>query len=183
MLVASCLLLLVVGLFLPIWRIALKTWARSEEVQSAQRDTLALSYRLRRDYLSSRPESLRVDRQGGQVLISFQSFEAAKGKESLWTSNGEIMWRKWVQYQYKNLQVRRREESLATATQLPPGPTPLWSASDAHLVAQHVKSFEVTTPSQSVRLDVRIVAQQGSANSSTSVSVLPALYGMDVLGP
>jgi hypothetical protein len=181
-LVGASLLLLVIGLFLPIWQIAMRTWLRSEEVQTTQRATLALSFRLRRDYLASRPDSLRVDRQAGQTLVSFQSYEAALGRESLWNSNGEILWRKWVQYQYHNKQVRRREQALPAPTQESPGPTPAWDPKDAHLVATHVENFEVVSPTQSLRLDVRILAREGKATSATSVSVLPALYGLDVLG-
>ena len=180
-LVGSTLLLLVIGLFLPIWGISMRTWARSEEMQGAQRDTLALSYRLRRDYLASRPESLRVESTAGQTMISFQSYEAVQGGSSLWTSNGEILWRKWVQYRYQDRKVWRREEALPSPTQQAPGPTPAWDPHNAHLVASHVNQLEVTD-GQSLRLEVHIVAQQGKAESATSVSVLPTLYGMDVLG-
>lgn len=181
-LVASALLFVAISLFLPIFQIATRTWSRTEETQSAQRDTLALSYRLRRDFLASKPESLVVTHSGGETLLSFVSYEAPVTQETAWTSNGEVLWRKWVQYQYLDHKVRRKEVGLPTPTQTPSGPPPAWSATGAHVVASQVESFEVASPSQSVILRVRILTQQGKSISSTAVTVLPGLYGMDALG-
>jgi len=178
-LVAGGLLLVVLGLFVPIWTLAMKTWSRSQEMQSTQRDILALSYRLRRDYLASRPESLQVSQGGGITLLSFLSYEAVQGTHTVWTETGDVMWRKWVQYRYEKGSVRRREEALPSPTPDPPSLPPSWLPKGSHVLATHLTAFQVTG---GLTLRVQISAQDGKSLTSTQVSVMPALYGMDALG-
>lgn len=185
MMVACGLLMLAVGLFLPIWQIAMRTWQRSEEVQSVQRDTLALAYRLRSDYLASRPESLVVLAQPGtQTLLSFLSYEGVQSHETLWTTTGEVMWRKWVQYQFRDgeRRVRRRETALATPAQEVTEAPPAWSDSGAHTLAWNVEAFQVNSPTRSLVLRLNLTARQGVSSSSTEIAVMPRLYGMDAAG-
>lgn len=182
--VASGLVLLTVGLFLPIWQIAMRTWQRGEEVQTVQRDTLALSYRLRSDYLASRPESMIVNVvPGSQTLLSFLSYEGVQNRETLWNSSGEVLWRKWVQYQFVDAErrVRRREVALASPSQEPSEPVPAWSNRGAHTLGWNVGIFQVTSPSNSLVLRLRIQALKGNSSTATSLAVIPRLYGLDVV--
>jgi hypothetical protein len=182
---ASALVLLVVGLIAPIFRIATRSWHRTEEAQSVQRDTLALSYRLRSDYLASRPQSLRVEPQDGGTQLSFLSYQGVGERETLWTPNGEIIWRKWVQYRFRQAEhrVRRRETALASPGQDPAEPPPVWNDQDAHTVAWNVAVFDLQSTSGSLVLRLNLTARQGLSSSGTAIAVLPLLYGSDVVSP
>ena len=182
--VAAGLFLLLLGFFVPIMRICWQAWHRSGDLQTVQRDTLSLSFRLRRDFASSRPESLVVQRSSGNVLVSFLSFESVQGTETMWNENGEIFWRKWSQYFYDGGKhsVRRREVALATPANEPTEPVPAWDGSKGSLVAGHVTQFQVASNSGDVKLKVTIMTQEDTATSVTQVSVLPGVYALDTVG-
>lgn len=183
-LVAAGLFLLLLGFFFPIMRICWQAWQRSGHLQTVQRDTLALSFRLRRDFASSRPESLVVQRSNGNVLISFLSYEAVQGTETMWNENGEIFWRKWNQYYYDGVRhsVRRREVALVTPASEPTEPVPAWDGSRGGLVAGHVGQFQVSSNTGEVKLKVTIMTQEETATSATQISVLPSVYALDTVG-
>lgn len=182
--VAAGLFLLLLGFFVPIMRICWLAWHRSGDLQTVQRDTLALSFRLRRDFASSRPESLVVKRTGGDVLVSFLSFESVQGTETMWNENGEIFWRKWSQYFYDAAKhsVRRREVALATPASEPTEPVPDWDGTKGSLVAGHVTKFQVASNSGDVKFKVNITTQEDTATSVTQISVLPSVYALDTVG-
>ncbi|MBX3169400.1 MAG: hypothetical protein KF760_18515 [Candidatus Eremiobacteraeota bacterium] len=165
-------------------RICWQAWQRSGNLQTAQRDTLALSFRLRRDFAASRPESLAVQRGSDTVLLSFLSYESVQGTETMWNENGEVLWRKWNQYFYEPAKhsVRRREVPLATPSSEPTEPAPAWDADETSLVAGHVSQFQVSSRTGDIKLKVTIVTQDDTATSSTQVSVLPNLYALDTVG-
>jgi hypothetical protein len=183
-LVAAGLFLLLLGFFVPIMRICWQAWHRSGDMQTVQRDTLALSFRLRRDFATSRPESLLVQRTADTILVSFLSYESVQGTETMWNENGDILWRKWVQYFFDSSRhsVRRREVALATPALEPTEAVPPWDADESSQVAGHVSQFQVASVSGEVRLRVNIVTQDDTASSATQISALPGLYALDSLG-
>ena len=183
-LVAAGLFLLLLGFFVPIMRICWQAWQRSGSLQTVQRETLALSFRLRRDFATSRPESLVVQRNSGNVLISFLSFEAVQGSETMWNEKGEILWRKWTQYFFESAKhsVRRREVALATPANEPTEPVPAWDGVKGSLVAGHVGQFQVSSNSGEVKLKVTIMTQEDTATRTTQISVLPSVYALDTVG-
>ncbi|MFN8609090.1 MAG: hypothetical protein U0931_16260 [Vulcanimicrobiota bacterium] len=178
------LFLLLLGFFIPIMRICWMAWKHSDNLQTVQRDTLALSYRLRQDYASAKPESLRILRNNGDVLISFISFEAVQGTETKWNESGEIVWRKWVQYYFESglHTVRRREVGLASPSTEPNEPPPTWNGYKTLKVASHVTLFQVQGHDASVMLLVKIATEQEEASSATQISVLPGVYALDTVG-
>lgn len=181
---AGGLSLLLLGLFIPVFSIAWRTWERAQASQSAQRDALAVAYRLRRDYAASKPESLLVSRSGTRMTLSFVSYDSATGTEPMWTAKGEILWRKWVQYRYESRlrSVYRREEALATPTRTPPPSAPSWRDRDAHRLASHIELFDLTARSADIRLSLRLRARDQQATSSTQINLLPTLYALDTMG-
>lgn len=183
-LVAGGLLVLLLGFLVPVWNICWRTWGRGEEVQSAQRDTLALSFRLRRDFSASRPESLRVQRTTGDVLISFLSLDAAVGQGPSWSPKGDILWKKWVQYFFDSTQHRvlRKEVPLEPPTEEPSLTPPPWSLGGSHAVANHVQEFRVTSEDSEVVFNAQILTRDGQAESATRVTVLPSVYALDNIG-
>jgi hypothetical protein len=182
--VAAGLFLLLLGFFIPIMRICWLAWKHSDNLQTAQRDTLALSYRLRQDYTSARPESLRILKSGTDVLISFMSYEAVQGKETMWNQSGEILWRKWVQYHFDSSQhvVRRREKALATPGTDPTEAVPVWDPDKTLKVATHVTQFQSSSNDGDIKLVVKILTEQEEASSATQISVLPSVYALDTVG-
>ena len=182
--IAGGLSLLLAGLFLPIFSIAWRTWERGQASQAAQRDTLAVTYRLRRDYSSAKPESLHLRTQSGILTLSFISYDSAVGTEAMWTPKGEILWRKWVQYRYNSAQrsVHRREEAIDPPTRNPASTPPNWLARDAHRLASHIELFDIQSVNQDVRLSLRLRSREEQAVSSMQVYLLPSLYALDTAG-
>lgn len=178
------LFLLLLGFFIPIMRICWKAWKHSDNLQTAQRDTLALSYRLRQDYASARPESLRISKTGSDVLVSFVSYEALNGVETMWNDAGEILWRKWIQYFFDSSEhtVRRREVGLLAPSTDPTEPVPVWNSYRTLKVATHVTLFQAQANSGEVRLVIKILTEQEEASSATQISVLPGVYALDTVG-
>ncbi|MBS2035902.1 hypothetical protein JST97_13015 [bacterium] len=176
--------LLLLGFFIPIMRICWKAWKHGDHLQTAQRDTLALSYRLRRDYTSAKPESLAILRTGPNVLISFVSYESVQGTETMWNDAGEIVWRKWVQYFFDASQhtVRRRELALSAPSTEPNEPPPIWDPDKTLKVASHVTLFQAQSNSLDVKLVVKILTEEEEASSATQISVLPSVYALDTVG-
>lgn len=183
-LVAAGLLLLLLGFFVPIMRICWLAWHRGGNMQTVQRDTLALSFRLRRDFSASKPETLVVRKTGSTVLLAFLSYESVQGTETLWNEKGEVLWRKWVEYYFESTRqtVRRREVALATPSVEPNEPFPPWSSTQSARVAGHVTQFQVTSTTGDLKLKVNIVTQEETAQSATQITALPSLYALDTLG-
>ena len=182
--VAGGLFLLLLGFFVPIMRICWRAWQRGDDLQTAQRDTLALSFRLRKDYSSSKPESLAVQRIGSSVVLSFLSYESVQGSETMWNEKGEIFWRKWVQYSFEapKHRVLRKEVALPVPASEPDPTVPVWNSDKATLLAGHVQQFQVSCATGEVRLVVQVLAEQGTAASATQISALPGVYALDTLG-
>lgn len=182
--VAAGLFLLLLGFFVPIMRICWLAWKHSDNLQTAQRDTLALSYRLRQDYASARPESLRILKTGSNLLISFMSYEAVQGTETMWNESGEILWRKWVQYYFDSDQhlVRRREKALTNPGTEPREDPPVWNSDKTSKVAGHVTLFSTTGKDGDIKLVIKVNTEQEEATSATQISVLPNVYALDTVG-
>ncbi|MBT9584835.1 hypothetical protein IV102_15935 [bacterium] len=183
-LVAGGLFLLILGFFVPVFRICWRSWSRGEDLQATQRATLSLTSRLRHDFANSLPESLRVEKSASNTLLSFISFDASAGQQTMWTEKGEIIWRKWVQYKFdaSDQTVRRREVALTPPTEEPSASPPAWDIRTSHPVARNVSRFDLDSASGQVRLHVYVLANQGGAESATDISVLPAVYALDTVG-
>ena len=182
--IAAGLFLLLLGFFVPIMRICWQAWHRGGNMQTVQRDTLALSFRLRRDFSASRPESLVVRKTGSTVLIAFLSYESVQGTETVWNEKGEVLWRKWVEYYFESAKqtVRRREIALAAPTVEANEPVPAWSNVQSSRVAGHVTQFQVSSSNADLKLKINIVTQEETASSATQITALPSLYALDTLG-
>lgn len=182
--IAAGLFLLLLGFFVPIMRICWQAWHRGGNMQTVQRDTLALSFRLRRDFSASRPESLVVQKTGSNVLLAFLSYEAVQGTETVWNEKGEVLWRKWVEYYFESAKqtVRRREIALTTPSVEPNEPVPPWNSAQSSRVAGHVTQFQVSSLNADLKLKIYIVTQEETASSATQITALPGLYALDTLG-
>lgn len=182
-LVGASIGLLLIGLLVPILRITARAWNRNEAEQGAQRAALTLAYRLRRDYQAARPGSLVVQSSAQVVRIAFLSREGTESEAALWTPQGGVVWRKWVQYRYDKArsEVRRCETALPSPTAEPTTPLPAWQSDRSRRVAGHVAQFDAST-SNSVLLRVKLLGQVDTRQSYTEISTLPTLYGLDTLG-
>jgi len=102
----------------------------------------------------------------------------------MWNEQGEIFWRKWVQYYFEasKHRVLRKEVALATPASEPDAAVPIWNGNKATLLASHVQQFQVPCATGDVRLVVQILAEQGAADSATQISALPGVYALDTVG-
>lgn len=184
-LVVCGLLLLLIGLLAPVLWLTSRFARSAQAGESAQSEALTLVYRLQHDYRCSLPGSLTAETRVENTQLSFLSFEPAVGEDALWSRQGQVLWKKWVQYRFLPGagRVERREVGLVTPNPKPDMRVPLWPAGQkGQALAFHVTQFEVVLPPpDSPLLRVRLATQVEAVVSGSEVRVLPRFYQCDTL--
>ncbi|MBS2034523.1 hypothetical protein JST97_06035 [bacterium] len=159
-------------------------WIRADETQTAQQEALAVQVRLEHDYRASRFGSLQVQETVEQTELAFLSYESSGSGDTLWTPQGEIVWRKWVRYRYQKStgRLERREFPLPEPSNKPDLTAPGWPrGTSGTLLASHLSQFELVQARPDLPLlHVRYTARVGQAGNQAQTLVLPRLYGPDM---
>lgn len=174
-LVAAALSLLVLLFTGTALVMAMRAWGQAQRMETAQRGTLTLAYRLRHDYMTVLPTSLRYDSN----ILSMLSDDQRD-----WNDTGEPLYHHWVQYRYQPLQktVERREFNLNPPVSLAAGPPPAWpGAAKGVLLAEHVTLFEPNLTAGSGLLRLRLRSQDETSTSRMDLDILPQIYAQDSL--
>ena len=184
-LIAGALLVLILGLFAPLLWLTGNIWRAADATETAQSEALALVYRLQHDYRAALPGSLARTSGAGITQLSFLSFDPVVGDDILWSPQGRVLWKKWVQYRYRASagRVERREVALPTPTTRPDRTPPLWPADQsAQTLAFHVTVFEVVpAPPDNPLLRVRLGIEVEKRTGGSEIRVLPRFYQCDTL--
>ncbi|MBN9414938.1 MAG: hypothetical protein J0I12_05835 [Candidatus Eremiobacteraeota bacterium] len=172
-LVAAALSLLVLLFTGSALVMAMRAWAQAQRMETAQRGTLTLAYRLRHDYMTVLPSSVRYD----AGILSMLSDDQRD-----WSDAGEPLYHHWTQYRYLATEktVERREfrinPPISSATGLPPG----WpAASKGVLLAERVTLFDPVLTTGSGLLRLRLRAQDETSASRMDLDILPQIYAQD----
>lgn len=183
-LVAASLGLLVLAIVVLCLWLSARFWLRADQTQTAQQECLTVQVRLQRDYRTSRFGSLNAEINAQGSRLAFLSYEPSVGQDTLWTDQGEVVWRKWVLYRYRKVEGRleRREVPLASPASKPDLTLPEWPATlPGTLLASHLTSFVLVQASPDrPLLHIRYSTQVGSAQGNSQALVLPRLYGPDL---
>ena len=176
-LIAASMGLVILGLLVDSWLLATRAWTQAERTQSAQRSTLAVSYRLQHDFGSSMVGSLYATDPNNPNCLSFISDDAPA-----WSPAGSMLFRHWVQYRYlpDTQVVERRESDLAFPSDSVPGQPPTWPLGQRGTsLGQSVSRFQVASANYSPRLTVKLEATYPQATSSMDVEILSHFYGQN----
>lgn len=170
--VAGSVSLLLLALVLSCWTLASRGWSRTYSMQSAQQETMIPLGRLQQDFRRANPEAIHL--QGD--TLSFLSSDNGDGSVA-WDSTGEVLWRCWVQYRWRDGLVRRRQVDL-TPSSSPPEPVPPWpDNAPSHIVARGLESWQWTV--RGAALDVAAECRREREVSAVRLQVMPFLYQSD----
>lgn len=176
-LLTSGLSLVILSLLLESWLLASRAWTQAEQTQSAQRSTLALSYRLQHDFGCSLVGSLYATDPTNPNCVSFVSDDAPA-----WSPSGSMLFRHWVQYRWDpgTQIVERRESDLTPPSETPPGGPPVWSLSERGTsVGQSISRFQAASPNYGPRLSLRLEATYPQSSSSLDLEILSRFYSQN----
>ncbi len=173
-LVASSVSLLLLGLVVSCWVLASRGWARTYHMQSAQQETMIPLGRLQQDYRRANPDSQAITLEGD--TLSFLSSENGDGSTA-WDSNGQVLWRAWVQYRWRDGVLRRRQVEVAPSAD-PDISVPPWpDNAPSHIVARELGSWQWAV--RGTTLDVAVECRREGEVSAVRLQVLPFLYQPD----
>lgn len=173
LLVASGLSLLLLGLVVTCWLLAGQGWRKTYRQQTAQQSTLVVQTRLREDYRRAKPGSARIV---GDVL-SFLSYDDGEG-EPAWEPTGQISWRCWIQYRWRNRMLERRQVALAAAQSEPEETPPAWASEiPGRRLGRELVDWSWLL--RGVLLEIRLSSRYEDAESAAWLRVLPFLYQPD----
>lgn len=177
-LIASALSVLLLGLVMWLYLSLQRTWQRGEQRQQAVRDGLIVTSRLREDYRASLPGKASLSQLGNDQLLSFPSYQGAEG--TIWDEQGQVLWRKWVQYRYQpaTQSLFRRETARTPASAEVSEASPAWpDDAPSHRLSSHLSDFQVQVQHSQLQVNGRVALE--TSQSPLYLFVYPQLYGLD----